>query len=107
MKHLVLALALTGTAAHADPGYLNQAGCHYGTTDGWRGMWHCHHMARSYYNDRGLQTDPPVVGDPVHDRLNNRRTNYNNHNHNHNHNNNNDALNVLLGIIVLDALLGK
>jgi len=106
MKHLLLALALTGTAAHADPGYLNQAGCHYGTTDGWRGMWHCHHMARSYYNDRGLQTDPPVVGDPVHDRLNNRHTNYNNHNHNHN-NNNNDVLNVLLGIIVLDALLGK
>ena len=102
MKRLLLALTLFASTAHADAGYLNQHGCHYGSTDGWRGMWHCHHMARSYYTDRGLVTDPPVTTNPGYNHGNSPT-----HGHSNGHNNSNDALNVLLGIVILDALLGK
>jgi len=95
MKRLAIALAFIGSAAQADPGYLNQDGCHYGSSDGWRGMYHCHHAARSYYDgNRGLRNHAPR--DDHRDRRG----------HNH-RNNNNDALNIILGIIVLDALLSN
>ena len=96
MKRLALALAFIGSAAHADPGYLNQDGCHYGTHDGWRGRYHCHHAARSYYDgNRGLRDHAPRDRDRRRD-----------HRHSHS-SSNNDAMNILLGIIVLDALLSN
>ena len=95
MKRLALALVFIGSAAQADPGYLDHTGCHYGTHDGWRGMYHCHHAARSYYDgNRGLRNHAP---------RDDRRPR---HTHQQ-HSSNNDALNLILGIVILDALLSN
>ena len=99
MKRLAIALTLIGSTAAADPGYLNQEGCHYGSSDGWRGMYHCHHAARSYYDgNRGLRTHRPQQPHrPLHPT----------HTQQHNEMSTNDALGLIAGIIILDALLNK